>query len=98
MAQKTFIDISWAILFFPPPCHLLIVPRSSSFSHHHPLVPLFVVCRHPDACLCQFLAFVYPAVAIFIWHCLLSCFSPVICLFLWLWGLDMGSWDGYFIS
>jgi hypothetical protein len=65
MAQEMFIDVSWAILFFPPLCHLLIIPivvssspchhfvvvipHSSLFSHHHPLIPSFIACRHPDA-------------------------------------------------
>jgi hypothetical protein len=31
----------------------------------------------------QFLGFTYPAVGIFIWYCLLSCHSPVICSFPW---------------
>ena len=32
MAQETFVDVSWAILFFPPPCHLLVIPIVVSLS------------------------------------------------------------------
>ena len=44
MAQKTFIDVSWAILFFPPPCHLLVIsPIVVSLSLSSPVLPHFLV-------------------------------------------------------